>query len=100
MTTQNTPQNAGFNARLRDTAERLNLNDSQLAEYLGVPVYTVRKWLTGTRTPAAVAVKLLDVLGTLEAVAPAIHAALLPAPVVKRKSSPEKLAMVKNQVSN
>jgi transcriptional regulator with XRE-family HTH domain len=98
MTTQKTPQNADFAPRLRATAERLHLTDSQLAEYLGVPVYTVRKWLTGTRTPAAVAVKLLDVLGTLEAVAPAIHAALLPAPVVKRKSSPQNSAMSKNPV--
>ena len=94
MTTQ-TPQKTPFSDRLRATLDRLNLNEQQGADYLGVPVYTLRKWTTGTRTPSAVAVKLLDVLDLLETLAPALHAGLLPAPVVKRKNSSEKSAMTK-----
>lgn len=76
---------APFAARLRDTLHRLNLTETQGADYLGVPVHTLRKWSAGTRTPSAVAVRLLDVLDLLETLAPALHAGLLPTPAVKRK---------------
>lgn len=58
---------------------RLNLDESRAAAYLGVPVYTFRKWTTGERKPSASVTRLLDVLGTIEALAPALHAAFLPA---------------------
>ena len=84
MTTQNPPKTP-FSDRLRATLDRLNLSEAQGADYLGVPVYTLRKWTTGTRTPSAVAVRLLDVLELLETLAPALHAGLIPAPTGKRK---------------
>jgi DNA-binding transcriptional regulator YiaG len=67
-----------FTVQLRDLAQRLQLTDTQGAAYLGVPVTTYRKWHAGTRTPSAVAIRLLDVLGMIEALAPGMHAHLIP----------------------
>ena len=58
---------------------RLDFTDKQAADYLGVPVFTFKKWRDGLREPSAAVNRLLDVLGTIEAIAPAIHAAFLPA---------------------
>ena len=49
--------------RVRQTLERLHLDDTRGAAYLGVPVFTVRKWITGEREPGAAVARLLDVLG-------------------------------------
>ena len=59
---------------------RLNLDEPRAAAYLGVPVFTFRKWVTGERTPTAAVLRLVDVLGTIEALAPALHASFVPAP--------------------
>jgi electron transfer flavoprotein alpha/beta subunit len=67
-----------FAARLAGFAARHALDEARTAEALGVPIFTARKWATGTRSPSAAAVRLLDVLETLEALAPAILAAFLP----------------------
>jgi DNA-binding transcriptional regulator YiaG len=64
--------------RVRHTLERLHLDDIRGAEYLGVPVFTVRKWTTGEREPGAAVARLLDVLGMVEAMAPALHESFLP----------------------
>ena len=78
--TQNPPvdRSNGFAAHIRTTIERLDLTDNQAADYFGVPVFTLRKWLNGERAPGAATQKLLDVLGLIEAMAPAIHESLLP----------------------
>lgn len=88
MTTQKTPKNPDsvaalhpFTVQLRELVSRLQLSDTRAAIYLGVPVATYRKWHAGTRAPAAVAVRLLDVLGMIEALAPGMHAHLIPAAV-------------------
>lgn len=65
--------------RIADLQTRYSMNDEQCAEYLGVPVHTLRNWRTGKRVPAAVVYKLLDVLGIVEALAPAVHEHLIPA---------------------
>ena len=67
-----------FQLRLSATMERLGLTAQGAADYLGVPVTTIRKWIDGTRTPGAAVIRLLDVLGIIEAIAPSIHAAMLP----------------------
>ena len=67
-----------FAARVRDTMHRLNLNEREAADYLGVPVFTLRKWCSGERQPGAAVIRLLDVLGMVEAMAPALHASFLP----------------------
>ena len=67
-----------FAARVRDTMHRLNLDEREAADYLGVPVFTLRKWCSGERQPGAAVMRLLDVLGMVEALAPALHASFLP----------------------
>jgi post-segregation antitoxin (ccd killing protein) len=77
--------------RVRHTLERLHLDDTRGAEYLGVPVYTVRKWITGEREPGAAVARLLDVLGMVEAMAPALHGSFMPSePVHVKKSRTKK----------
>lgn len=65
-------------ARAKDTADRLNLSEVRAAAYFGVPVFTFRKWATGEREPGAAVTRLLDVLGMVEAMAPALHESFLP----------------------
>ena len=79
--------------RVRHTLERLHLDDTRGAAYLGVPVFTVRKWITGEREPGAAVARLLDVLGMVEAMAPALHGSFLP-PV--STTPPRKRGRVKN----
>ena len=67
-----------FAARVRDTMHRLNLDEREAADYLGVPIYTLRKWESGERGSSAAVMRLLDVLGMVEALAPALHASFLP----------------------
>lgn len=57
---------------------RLNLDEPRAAAYLGVPVFTFRKWATGDRKPTAAVTRLLEVLGMVEAMNPALHASFLP----------------------
>ena len=57
---------------------RLNLDESQAAAYLGVPVFTFRKWAAGDRKPTAAVARLLEVLGMVEAMNPALHDSFLP----------------------
>jgi DNA-binding transcriptional regulator YiaG len=76
MNTEKTPQSPvnPFAA----TAARLGLTEPQASDYFGVPVFTYRKWINGTRAPNASALRLLEVLGMIEALCPTLHAALLP----------------------
>lgn len=86
------------------TVERLGLNDAQAAQYFAVPVYTVRKWMTGEREPGAAVARLLEVMGLLEALAPNLHQTFLVnlAPRVKRgrpaKPSPADSVMSENPI--
>ena len=79
MTTQSNP----FAALMA----RLALDESRAAAYLGVPVYTFRKWASGERSPSASVLRLLEVLGMVEARAPALHAGLLPGEIGHVKKS-------------
>jgi DNA-binding transcriptional regulator YiaG len=73
-----TPVPGSLAERVRQTLHRLNLDEPRAAAYLGVPVFTVRKWTTGEREPNASVARLLDVLGMVEAMAPALHGSFLP----------------------
>ena len=64
--------------RLKATMKRQGLSRSGLAKYYGVPDQTVYKWLDGERYPNAATMRLIDVMETIEMLAPDIHAALLP----------------------
>ena len=63
--------------RLVATRQRLVLTQPRMAAYLGVPVATYQSWEMGVREPSASALRLLDVLGIVEALAPGVHAELL-----------------------
>ena len=84
------PDKTAASDRLKAIANRLSLDDTRLAEYLGVSVSTLRHWTIGTRAPGAAVDRLLDVLGMMEALAPSLHAQLLPSPAPKRGRPPTK----------
>ena len=56
---------------------RLGLTRQGLADYLGVPRPTLNKWLTGDREPPAALRRLVEVLGLVEVLCPALHDALM-----------------------
>lgn len=79
-------------AQVVQTVERLGLSEAQAAQYFAVPVFTVRKWLTGEREPGAAVARLLEVMGLLEALAPNLHQTFLvnlaPRPIRGRRATP------------
>ncbi len=81
MTDKKTPTNPDFAPSLAALITRHQLTEIQAAGLLGVPVFTLRKWTNGTRAPNAAAVRLLDVLCTIEAIAPGLFNVMIPAPV-------------------
>jgi hypothetical protein len=85
-----TPLAGTVAARAKDTADRLNLSEPRAAAYFGVPVFTYRKWATGDREPGAAVTRLLDVLGMVEAMAPALHDSFLPPEIRHVKKSRSK----------
>jgi DNA-binding transcriptional regulator YiaG len=94
MTDKKPPQNPVFVAALAALTTRHQLSETQTAGLLGVPVFTLRKWRTGARAPSAAAVRLVEVLDMVGALAPALLGGLTPAPVPpkppKRKAKTEK----------
>jgi hypothetical protein len=97
MTNKKTLQNPDFAPALGALITRHQLTEAQAAGLLGVPVFTLRKWQAGTRAPSAAAVRLVEVLDMLNALAPALLGALIPAPVAaaprKRKPSGQKSSL-------
>lgn len=85
MTDKKPPQNAQFAARVCAIGDRFALTDQQTADYLGVPLSTLRKWSAGDRAPSAATIRLLDVLDLIFTMAPAIHAHLIPEAKTKVK---------------
>jgi hypothetical protein len=87
--------------------ERHKLNEQSAAALLGVPVFTLKKWTTGERSPSAATIRLLEVLGIVEALAPSLFGVLTSeiGHVEKLGSKrsighAQKSVMSKNQVSN
>jgi len=85
MTELKAPQNPQFMAALAALVTRHQLTEAQAAGLMGVPVFTLRKWVNGTRAPNAAAVRLLEVLDMLNAFAPDLLACITPAPTSKAK---------------
>lgn len=84
MTITKTPQNPDFIAALAALMTRHQLTETQGAGLLGVPVFTLRKWQAGTRTPNAAAVRLVEVLDMVAVLAPALLEGMIPAQVATR----------------
>jgi len=66
-----------FQLRVMTIRKRLDLSAAAMARYLGVPVYTYRKWEDGTRDPSASVVRLLEVLRLIDDHAPKLHNQLI-----------------------
>jgi len=67
-----TPQNPQVTADLLALIERHQLSEQSAAALLGVPVFTLKKWTTGERSPSAATIRLLEIIGVLEALAPSL----------------------------
>jgi len=70
--------------RIRALMERHGWSQTQVADYLGVSQPNVSNWLLpegnpNRRKPGPTVGRLLDVLETIEFLAPPIHASLMPA---------------------
>ena len=86
-------QNPQFTADLLALIDRHQLSETGAAALLGVPVYTLKKWTTGERGPGAATIRLLEVLGIVEALAPSLFGVLTPENGhVKKLSSTESTA--------
>lgn len=55
----------------------LEATDEVAAAYVGVPVTTWRKWITGTREASTSGARLIELLGLIRTMAPQIHEHLL-----------------------
>lgn len=64
--------------RISALMERKNFTQERMALYLGVPTATLVNWIKGRRQPGPSVARLLDVLGTIEVLAPAVHNSLMP----------------------
>ncbi len=65
-------------SELKPWRESRGWTEQQAARYVGTRLGTYRNWETGKRKPPDMLWRLLDVLGTIETFAPAIHNTLLP----------------------
>lgn len=57
---------------------RLGFTVPQCAQYLGVSPHSIIKYENGTRQVGSALIRLIDVLRTLEVMAPSIHAHIMP----------------------
>ena len=55
----------------------LGLSEDSMAQYLGIPVYTLRKWINGTRKPDAAPCRLFAILQMVQTLAPSMHDGLM-----------------------
>lgn len=55
----------------------LGLSEAAMAHYLGVPVYTLRGWIKGTRTLQAAPLRLVRVLQLIQDGAKPLHGELI-----------------------
>lgn len=67
-----------FSTELQSAQKRLGITSWQLSRYLGVSYGALRHWVNGSRQPDTVARRLVQVLGTIETMAPDIHKHLMP----------------------
>lgn len=86
-----------FADQLKSIMQRLNLDEYQASLYFGVPVYTLKKWVTGERKPSSATIRLLEILGIVEALAPELHQHLMPAQTttLRKRGRPAKTSIDK-----
>ena len=64
--------------QITDLRARLGLSVPQLAFYFGVRAHAIIKYEHGTGQPGGALLRLIEVMQTLEVMAPAIHAHMMP----------------------
>ena len=62
---------------LKQWQANLSLSELAMAHYLGVPVHTLKKWVSGARTMDAAPKRLVQILARIQTDAPALHGELL-----------------------
>lgn len=82
---------------LKQWQSDLDLSELAMAQYIGVPVHTLRGWIKGTRKPDAAPLRLMHLLQTIETRAPVLHLDLIRdartnAPVTRGPGRPAKAA--------
>jgi hypothetical protein len=100
MTDKKPPQNPAFVVALDALMTQHQLTETQGAGLLGVPVFTLRKWRTGIRAPNAAAVRLVEVLGLVAVMAPALLEGMMPAHVTAAPKKQKKNVHVGKVPSN
>jgi len=63
--------------QIKELMVRRRMSITECAMYLGVPVPTLRKWISGERSPAAVVGRLIEVLQIFETLCPEVHNAFV-----------------------
>ena len=82
---------------LKQWQANLGLSEAAMAQYIGVPVHTLRGWIKGTRKPDAAPLCLMHLLQTIETRAPVLHVDLIhdartSTPVTRGRGRPAKAA--------
>lgn len=63
--------------QLTNWRESIELNKTQMARYLGVPVNTYLQWERGDREMTAAPIRLISVLSQVEMLCPDVHNILI-----------------------
>ena len=82
---------------LKQWQSNLGMSELAMAQYIGVPVHTLRGWIKGTRALQAAPLRLVRVLQLIETRAPVLHLDLINdartnAPVTRGRGRPAKAA--------
>ena len=62
---------------LKQWQSNLGMSELAMAQYIGVPVHTLRGWIKGTRALQAAPLRLVRVLQLIETRAPVLHLDLI-----------------------
>ena len=82
---------------LKQWQSNLGMSELAMAQYIGVPVHTLRGWIKGTRALQAAPLRLVRVLQLIETRAPVLHLDLIndartSAPAARGRGRPAKAA--------
>ena len=80
---------------LKQWQSNLGMSELAMAQYIGVPVHTLRGWIKGTRALQAAPLRLVRVLQLIETRAPVLHLDLIndartSAPAARGRGRPAK----------
>lgn len=59
--------------KIGDYVTALDMSLPDASKHLGVPIHTLRKWISGERAPNASAIRLIEVMGLVKTLCPDVH---------------------------